>query len=248
MPNDPGTLTIEVGGVELRGEMVLPHDEAGLVVIPEVTHDGQTLGLDHIAERLGEAGLGTLRLQLLTDEEASEDDIDGLDPTPVMLGNRLGSVLDGLDRDDRTSVRPLGLYGAELSAAAALVAAAARPERIGAVVSADGRADLAGDALEQVAAPTLLIVLDEEPDAVDSTREAARRLGAVSQIELVPTTGGSGNSDGLQQIGDLAADWFVTHLVTLESPIDVPDADHPREMRPDRFPPREGRSGRGMSS
>ncbi len=43
-------------------------------------------------------------------------------------------------------------------AAAALVAAAKLPRRVGAVVSRGGRADLAGGALDKVLAPTLLIV------------------------------------------------------------------------------------------
>lgn len=52
----------------------------------------------------------------------------------------------------------IGLFGASTGAAAALIAAAHRPEAVGAVVSRRGRPDLAGDALARVRAPTLLIV------------------------------------------------------------------------------------------
>ena len=251
MADGDGTMTIDAGGVEMRAEMLLPRESAGVVVIPEIgaTSDGQGPSrVDGVTERLRAAGLGVLRLHLLTEEEESSGDIDGLAPAPELLGNRLGLVLDWLDRDDRTSTRPLGIYGTDRAAAAALVAAAVRPRRIGAVVSADGRADLAGDSLEGVAAPTLLIVRTEDASITDATSAAAQRLGAVSQIERLSAPGAESSPEAEQQIGDLAADWFVTHLVTLESPLDVPAPEHPGGMRPDRFPPREGRSGRGMST
>lgn len=251
MADRDGMMTIGAGGVEMRAEMSLPRDDAGVVVIPEITANGGDPAVEGVAARLRVAGLGVLRLSLLTEQEESEGNIDGLAPEPELLGNRLGLVLDWLDQDDRTSTRPIGIYGTDQAAAAALVAAAGRPQRIGAVVSADGRADLAGDSLEGVAAPTLLIVGTDDASITDATNEAAQRLGAVRQVERLSASGGGAATDAphaQQQIGDLAADWFTTHLVTLESPMDVPDAEHPSTMRPDRFPPREGRSGRGMST
>lgn len=236
MTNAPAPITLDAGGVELHGTMVLPPEQGGLVVIPRADA-GDGASAQTVARRLQETGLGTLILDLFTSDEANEQRIEGLVPDAALLGERLGAVLDVLERDDRVSWRPFGLYGKGMAAAAALVAASERPERIGAVVSRSGRPDLAGDALERVAAPTLLVVGEDDEANTDRNHEAARQLGAVSQIESL------GRTTDLDQAIALATDWFTTHLVTLESPVGEPESEHPREMRPDRFPPRQGRVG-----
>ena len=146
-------LTIDAGGVDLRAEMHLPAEQTGVVVIPEVSATMENVMLDAVASRLRDADLGVLRIALLTEDEAADGNIEGLRPAPDVMGGRLGAVLDWMALDDRMAVLPFGLLGTDAGAAAALVAAADRAERIGAIVSALGQPALAGDALDRRCQP-----------------------------------------------------------------------------------------------
>jgi putative phosphoribosyl transferase len=108
----------------------------------------------YVAEVLQEAGLATLLIDLLEEEEADDRekvfDIE-------LLAERLQSAADWLSEKNDTSRLRLGYFGASTGAGAALVAAARWPAAIGAVVSRGGRPDLAGDYLSAVRAATLLM-------------------------------------------------------------------------------------------
>jgi putative phosphoribosyl transferase len=113
-----------------------------------------------------------------------------------------------------TSGFSLGLFGASTGAAAALVAAAERPERVAAVVSRGGRPDLAGAALERVRAPTLLIVGARDAAVLDLNRQALRRLGGAKALEIVPGASHLFEEPGaLDRVARLAAGWFTEHLL-----------------------------------
>ena len=108
----------------------------------------------------------------------------------------------------------LGCFGASTGAAAALVAAAERPERVAAVVSRSGRADLAGEALSRVTAPTLLIVGSRDPEVLRLNRQAQAALGGVSRLEIVPGAGHLFEEPGaLERAAALTRDWFQEYLV-----------------------------------
>ena len=112
-----------------------------------------------VARQLREAGLATLLIDLLTEEEEAVDRYTGHLRFDIgLLADRLVGATDWLAQDPRTAGLPVGYFGASTGGGAALVAAAERPDRVGAVVSRGGRPDLAGDALPAVRAPTLLIV------------------------------------------------------------------------------------------
>jgi putative phosphoribosyl transferase len=106
-----------------------------------------------------------------------------------------------------------GLFGASTGAAAALVAAAQRSDRVAAVVSRGGRPDLAGPALERVLAPTLLIVGGADTNVLALNRRAATRLAAEHRLEVVPGAGHMFEEPGaLDAVARLAAAWFAAHL------------------------------------
>ncbi len=235
-----GQLTIDAGGEDLRAELHLPAEQAGVVVLAGASASSDNGAIDALAARLREAGLGILRVQLLTDDEAAGLGAEGLRLTPEVLGGRLSAVVDWLNRDDRTAVLPIGVMGADASAASVLVAAANRPERVGAVVSILGRPDLAGDALERVGAPTLIVMGTREGLSVDGANEAARRLGAVSQVERIESAGDSVGLEAVDALASSAVDWFLTHLVTMESPTDAPEPGF-YDTHVDRFPPQQGK-------
>ena len=112
---------------------------------------------------------------------------------------------------------PLGYFGASTGAAAALSAAAtAGPEAgVGAVVSRGGRPDLAGSALAQVAAPTLLIVGGRDEPVIELNRQAREQLRCPSELQIVPGATHLFEEPGtLDAVAELAADWFGRYLVT----------------------------------
>jgi len=116
-------------------------------------------------------------------------------------------------KEKRLKGFPVGLFGASTGAAAALQAAAQRPQRIAAVVSRGGRPDLASDWLARVAAPTLLIVGGADTEVLDLNRRALRALHCKKRLEVVPGAGHLFEEPGaLQGVAGLAAGWFAAHL------------------------------------
>jgi pimeloyl-ACP methyl ester carboxylesterase len=112
---------------------------------------------------------------------------------------------------------PIGCFGASTGAAAALVAAAARPNVVRAIVSRGGRPDLAGPALTEVRAPTLLIVGGNDLDVLELNREAFRLLRCEKRLEIVPGAGHLFEEPGaLDQVARLAREWFERHLASRE--------------------------------
>jgi dienelactone hydrolase len=129
-----------------------------------------------------------------------------------LLAGRLGGAIEWLDSRDDMGDLPLGLFGASTGAAAALVAAARKAERVAAVVSRGGRPDLAGDALERVEAATLLIVGGSDPQVVALNREAFSRMHCVKAIEIIPGATHLFEEPGaLEQVAALGRDWFLAH-------------------------------------
>jgi pimeloyl-ACP methyl ester carboxylesterase len=114
--------------------------------------------------------------------------------------------------DDRDL--PVALFGASTGAAAALIAAAERPEAVRAVISRGGRPDLADKALPNVQAPTLLIVGGHDEPVIEMNKEAMRQMRAPVQLEIVPGATHLFEERGtLEQVIRLAADWCRRHLV-----------------------------------
>ena len=111
-----------------------------------------------VADALEAAGFGTLLLDLLSAPEAVVDRLTGEHRFDVaMLARRVVAAIDWA-RAQPAAPGAIALFGASTGAAAALIAAAERPDAVRAVISRGGRVDLAGSALTRVRAPTLLIV------------------------------------------------------------------------------------------
>jgi len=130
-----------------------------------------------------------------------------------LLADRLTGAIDWLGRQSETRELPIGLFGASTGAAAALQAAAARPDRARAVVSRGGRPDLAGEALERVQAPTLLIVGADDTPVIPLNDAARRRMQASVEMRLVPGASHLFEEPGTLAVASgLARDWFMRHL------------------------------------
>lgn len=163
-----------------------------------------------VARAFNDRGMATLLFDLLTPEE--EADRANVFDIPL-LADRLVDAVRWLDREQPVAALPLGLFGASTGAAAALVAAAKLPHRVGAVVSRGGRPDLAGDALESVRAPTLLIVGGADFGVIELNEQALARLRAPKALEIVPgATHLFPEPGALEAVIDNAGAWFERHL------------------------------------
>jgi len=163
-----------------------------------------------VAGALNARGIATLLFDLLTlEEEADRGNVFDIS----LLADRLVDAVRWLQRQPAVAELPLGLFGASTGAAAALVAAARLPHRIRAVVSRGGRPDLAGDALELVRAPTLLIVGGADLGVIELNKRALAQMRTPKAMEIVPGASHLFPEPGaLEAVIGLAARWFERHL------------------------------------
>ena len=208
-------MRLEVAGAQLEGDLVVPGRAAGCVLFAHGTGSSRHSPRNRfVAEALQGRGLATLLLDLLTpEEERAERRTGHLRFDIGLLAGRLAAAIDDLERGPETGHLPLGLFGASTGAAAALVAAAERPDRVAAVVSRGGRPDLAGDALARVGAPTLLIVGGRDAPVLELNQAALEALGAPGRLEVVPGASHLFEEPGaLERVAELAGEWFGDHL------------------------------------
>src|SRR5262245_39079491 len=207
---------VGAGAVTLAGSLGVPEEATGVVLFAHGSGSGRHSPRNrYVAARLQESGLATLLVDLLTEREEAEDRSTGHLRFDVgMLADRLVGASDWLAREPQTAALPIGYFGASTGGGAALVAAARRPDRVGAVVSRGGRPDLAGYALLVVRAPTLLIVGGEDGVVIRLNRAALERLGSpVKHVEIVPGASHLFEEPGkLEVVARLAADWFTRYL------------------------------------
>ncbi|MEZ5320225.1 MAG: dienelactone hydrolase family protein [Vicinamibacterales bacterium] len=211
----PTPTTIPAGPVRLKADLAVPPHAKGLVIFAHGSGSSRLSPRNqHVAEILRAHGLGTLLADLLTTGEEIEDRrTAGLRFDIDLLGTRVAHLVDWARLGPETATLPIGLFGASTGAAAALVAAAARPEVVRAVVSRGGRPDLADDALPRVQAPTLLLVGSLDPVVLDLNREAQSRMTTVATLEVVPGATHLFEEPGtLEHVADRAALWLDRYL------------------------------------
>ncbi|MEW6019531.1 MAG: dienelactone hydrolase family protein [Pseudomonadota bacterium] len=208
-------VSIPVGEVTVEGNLVLPDRIDGLVLFAHGSGSSRHSPRNrYVAQVLQEGGMGTLLMDLLTREEEQEDMFTAhLRFDIELLAGRLIAATDWLaTRDDTRDLR-LGYFGASTGAAAALYAAAARPERVAAIVSRGGRPDMAAPVLSKVKAPTLLIVGGKDYPVISMNQEALEGLDAEKELRIVEGATHLFEEPGtLEQVSRLATDWFLTYL------------------------------------
>jgi pimeloyl-ACP methyl ester carboxylesterase len=219
------SLRIPAAGVALDADMVLPQPARGLVLFAHGSGSSRHSARNrHVAGELQAAGLATVLADLLTPEEEQVDVRTGALRFDIdLLSGRVAALTDWLVEQERLADLGVGLFGASTGAAAALVAAAARPAAVEAVVSRGGRPDLAGGRLRQVRQPTLLIVGGRDRTVLELNRGAMEELGGETKLEIVPGASHLFEEPGaLDEVARLARDWFVHHLKPV--PRDTNDA------------------------
>ena len=206
-------MSVRVGPLE--GDLIVPAGAGGIVLFAHGSGSSRFSSRNRfVAEQLREGGLGTLLIDLLTREEEAVDlltahlrfDID-------LLAGRLADATAWLAQEETTRDLRVGMFGASTGGGAALVAAARVPERVAAVVSRGGRPDLAGPALPNGKAPTLLIVGGDDVPVIGMNRDAYDRMTCERRMEIVPGASHLFEEPGaLERGAELARDWFTRYL------------------------------------
>ncbi len=199
----------------LEGDLVVPENATGLVIFAHGSGSSRHSSRNRfVARELNIGGLATLLMDLLTEAEEQVDlRTRHLRFDIAMLAERLMQAARWAGNERELRDFTIGYFGASTGAAAALVAAANQPERIGAVVSRGGRPDLAGDALPRVTAPTLLIVGSEDHLVIELNEEAMRALRCEKSLQIIPEATHLFEEPGtLEQVAELARDWFQRYL------------------------------------
>jgi dienelactone hydrolase len=207
-------------GVELQADVMVPEAAKGTIVFAHGSGSSRHSPRNrYVAEVLQDAGLATVLADLLTPEEEQFDARTGQLRFDIgLLATRVIALTDWVDEREGVVGLPIGLFGASTGAAAALVAAAERPDTLHAVVSRGGRPDLAGDYLRRVRQPTLLIVGGRDEVVIDLNRQAMQQLGGEARLEIVPGATHLFEEPGaLEQVARLARDWFVRYLSSVRS-------------------------------
>jgi putative phosphoribosyl transferase len=215
MPTLDQSLEIPVAGIALEADVTVPERALGVVLFAHGSGSSRHSPRNrYVAAELGRAGLATVLVDLLTPDEERVDartaklrfDID-------RLAVRTSALADWISEQKPTAGLGVGLFGASTGAAAALIAAAARPNTVSAVVSRGGRPDLAGEWLRLVRQPTLLIVGGLDTQVIQLNQGAVEMLSGTTRLVIVPGASHLFEEPGaLEQVARLAASWFVEHL------------------------------------
>jgi putative phosphoribosyl transferase len=213
-----GTVTeieIPAGPVTLEGELTVPHDVKGLVLFAHGSGSSRHSPRNQfVAGVLQDAGVATLLFDLLTRREEEEDTYTGHLRFDIgLLAERLVHAVRAMEEEAEVRGLRFGFFGSSTGGGAAIVAAAQLGKKMQAVVSRGGRPDLAGHALRQVTAPTLLIVGGEDHIVIQLNEQAMRALRCQKALRLVAGAGHLFEEPGaLDTVAHLAAEWFVQHL------------------------------------
>lgn len=202
---------LDIRNAQLEGSLSIPKGARGIVVFAHGSGSSRFSPRNvFVAEELQKAGIGTLLLDLLTEKEdkvyETRFDID-------LLTERLGGVLQSLEKEPATEGLTVGLFGASTGAASALRVAARLGKKVGAVVSRGGRPDLAMDELGSVVSPTLLIVGGNDFGVIELNGQALSALRCEKKLEIV--TGATHlfeEAGALEKVATLAVNWFTKYF------------------------------------
>jgi len=212
----PRPVRIDLADAQLNGDLGLPANARGLVVLAHGSGSSRHSPRNRaVAEVLQHGRFGTLLLDLLTQREERADALTAEFRFDIpLLADRLVGAIDWARAHPPTAALPTGVFGASTGAAAALIAAARRPDAVGAVVSRGGRPDLAADSLPAVTAPALLIVGGRDDVVIRVNEQAFELLKGPKELRIVPGATHLFEEPGaLDQVANLAREWFERHLV-----------------------------------
>jgi Dienelactone hydrolase and related enzymes len=204
---------IHLGKISLIGDLKIPKHPLGLVIFAHGSGSGRKSPRNRLVARvLNEAGIATLLVDLLTEEEGRVDEITREFRFNIeLLAERLEKLSDWAVENEQTKLLSIAYFGASTGAAAALIAAAKKGALVKAVVSRGGRPDLAVEQLPRVQSATLLIVGELDTEVILLNREAYGKLSCLKKLEIVPGATHLFEEEGcLEKAAQLACEWFKT--------------------------------------
>jgi putative phosphoribosyl transferase len=217
MASSEHAVSICSGAITLEGDLSVPRYAKGIVIFAHGSGSSRYSPRNrYVARTLQDSGLATLLFDLLTIQEEDEERwTRHLRFNIPLLADRLVSTTDWIKNNTETRNLIIGYFGASTGAAAALVAAAYRPNVVEAVVSRGGRPDLAGTELQFVKAPTLLVVGENDQTVIELNRTALMKLNNVKnkKIIIIPRATHLFEEPGtLEQVASIASNWFLNYL------------------------------------
>jgi len=207
------SVEIPAGKHVLKAILSVPARAEGIVAFAHGSGSGRfSTRNQYVARVLNDAGLATLLLDLLDEEESDDrDKVFNIE----LLAERLLDAASWLKEQPETTDLRLGYFGASTGAGAALVAAFVQPKKVEAVVSRGGRPDLAGACLAAVRVPTLLIVGGDDDVVVDLNKNALRQLHCPKELVIIPgATHLFPEPGALEEVARLATAWFGRFLTS----------------------------------
>lgn len=222
------------GPVQLEGLLSVPPDTHALVVFAydRMGDSENTLtGLNILADVCRSAGLSTLSVNLLTPEDEELDKTTGFFRENIsVLHQRMIGITNWLIDEADTRSLAIGYFGAGTSGAAALAAAAVRPDAVNAIVAVAPHTELVSSYLPRVVAPTLFIAAERDTQALNMSRTSlselasdtrldivtqARKRGLANTLEIIPgVTNAFENNESLKKVGELTTGWFTRFLTS----------------------------------
>jgi putative phosphoribosyl transferase len=212
---------IQAGPAALSGNLSIPENATAVVLFVHGSGSSRHSPRNQfVARTLNNAGLATLLFDLLTpEEEAIDARTAELRFNIKLLAERLVHATNWAKQQKQTRDLRIGYFGSSTGGGAALVAAAERPQDIGAVVSRGGRPDLAGEALPKVQVPTLLIVGGDDDIVIELNEQARDRMRCEVKLEIIPGATHLFEEPGaLERVAQLAGDWFLLHTAGSAGP------------------------------
>lgn len=206
----PSPVRLPAGEVQLDADVMVPRDPRGLVIFVHGSGSSRFSSRNRrVAGKLNESGFATLLADLLTaEEEAVDRQTAELRFNIPLLAQRTVNMIDWAPLYAPVARLSIGLFGASTGAAAAIIAAARRPQ-IKATVSRGGRVDLAENALEQLQTPLLTIVGELDYPLIELHEKVISRLECPHRYEIVPgATHLFEEAGALERVSELAVSWF----------------------------------------
>lgn len=205
------SLMIKVGDVFLEGELTMPENPSGLIIFSHGSGSSRFSPRNRLVSQfLNKNGFGTFLFDLLT--QAEDQDYEQRFDIEL-LSRRLEEVTRYLIKLPALNNIPLGYFGASTGAASALIAASKLQNKIKAVVSRGGRPDMASGYLEDVEAPSLLIVGELDFDVLNLNKLALEEIAGKKSLKIVEGATHLFEEPGtLEQVAELSLDWFIQNL------------------------------------
>jgi putative phosphoribosyl transferase len=202
----------------LKADLTIPLGAQAIVLFAHGSDSSRHSSRNQfVANVLNKKGIATLLVDLLSQEEKRIDEDSGhIRYNIELLTARFTEVTKWLAQQPETRDLKIGYFGSSTGAAAALTTAA----KLGAakaIVTREGRPDLAREsAIHQVKAPTLFIVGGNDIAVIARNKRALELLSdaEVKEIAIIPGATHLFEEPGkIEEVAQITADWFECYLL-----------------------------------